>query len=86
MRPSLFRHLEQRGIQVGTPYIFYQLIRKFFHPPKSSKNLVDLDFAGIFAVNKHLWQINNTVELQWLEHLWDYENIFKTGVVRTSEC
>ena len=24
----------------------------------------------------------NTVELQWLEHLWDYENMFVTGVVR----
>ena len=24
----------------------------------------------------------NTVELQWLEHLWDYENVFETGVVR----
>ena len=23
-----------------------------------------------------------TVELQWLEHLWDYENLFETGVVR----
>ena len=26
-----------------------------------------------------------TVELQWLEHLWDYENVFKTGVVRAIE-
>ena len=23
----------------------------------------------------------NTVELQWLEHLWDHENKFQTGVV-----
>ena len=27
-----------------------------------------------------------TVELQWLEHLWDYENMFGTGVVRANEC
>ena len=27
----------------------------------------------------------NTVELHWLEHLWDYENVFETGVVRASE-
>ena len=27
-----------------------------------------------------------TVELQWLEHLWNQENIFKTGVVRAYEC
>ena len=26
-----------------------------------------------------------TVELQWLEHLWDYENSFETGVVRAIE-
>ena len=28
----------------------------------------------------------HTVELQWLEHLWDYENVFETGVVRANEC
>ena len=27
----------------------------------------------------------DTVELQWLEHLWDHENYFETGVVRTNE-
>ena len=27
----------------------------------------------------------NTVELQWLEHLWEYENLFETGVVRAIE-
>ena len=26
-----------------------------------------------------------TVELQWLEHLWDHENLFETGIVRASE-
>ena len=29
---------------------------------------------------------SNTVELQWLEHLWNYENMFETGVVRANEC
>ena len=28
----------------------------------------------------------NTVELQWLEHLWNHENMFETGVVRAIEC
>ena len=28
----------------------------------------------------------NTVELQWLEHLWNDENMFETGVVRPNEC
>ena len=26
------------------------------------------------------------VELQWLEHLWNHENMFETGVVRANEC
>ena len=26
-----------------------------------------------------------TVELKWLEHLWDHENLFETGVVRVNE-
>ena len=29
--------------------------------------------------------ISHTVELQWLEHLWSHENIFKAGVVRANE-
>ena len=28
----------------------------------------------------------STVELQWLEHLWDRENMFETGVIRAIEC
>ena len=27
-----------------------------------------------------------TVELQWLERLWNHGNIFETGVVRVNEC
>ena len=27
-----------------------------------------------------------TVELQWLEHLWNHENMFETGIVRGNEC
>ena len=27
-----------------------------------------------------------TLELQWLEHLWNHENLFETGVVRAKEC
>ena len=26
------------------------------------------------------------VELQWLEHLWNHENMLETGVVRANEC
>ena len=27
-----------------------------------------------------------TVNLQWLEHLWNYENMFEAGVVRANDC
>ena len=27
-----------------------------------------------------------TVELQWLEHIENHENMFETGVVRANEC
>ena len=27
----------------------------------------------------------NTVELQWLEHLWNHENMFETKVLRANE-
>ena len=29
---------------------------------------------------------SNTVELKWLEHLWNHENMVETGVVRANEC
>ena len=28
----------------------------------------------------------NTVELHWLEYLWNHENMFETGVDRANEC
>ena len=27
-----------------------------------------------------------TIELQWLEHLWNHENMFETEVVPANEC
>ena len=27
-----------------------------------------------------------TAELQWLEHTWNHENMFKTEVVQANEC
>ena len=30
----------------------------------------------------HLEETEDIVELQWLEHLWNHENMFETGVVR----
>ena len=39
-----------------------------------------------FIMPLSIYFIINTVELQWLEHLWDHENMFETGVVRANEC
>ena len=30
--------------------------------------------------------LSATVELQWLEYLWNRENMFETGVVQANEC
>ena len=32
-----------------------------------------------------IYRINSTLELQWLEHLWDHEKLFETSVVRATE-
>ena len=37
-------------------------------------NIVDKKFQHI------------TVKLQWLEHLWNHENMSETGIVRANEC
>ena len=34
----------------------------------------------VYGVSKR-----NTVELQWLGHLWNHENMLETGTVRASE-
>ena len=39
-----------------------------------------------YIVSKCRLGLQNTVELRWLEHLWNHENIFETGVVQANEC
>ena len=34
----------------------------------------------------NLNSVLHTVELKWLEHFWDHEKMFETGVVRANEC
>ena len=42
---------------------------------------------GIDGVPQDLEQtFGSTVELQWLEHLWNHEDMFETGVVRANDC
>ena len=45
----------------------------------------NLNFVSLLSGGELLKQRISTVELQWLEHLWDYENVFETGVVRANE-
>ena len=34
--------------------------------------------------NEHFFSLK--LWLQWLQHLWNHENMFETGVVRANEC
>ena len=56
---------------------------------------LEIDFIySISSVDKHgtkdfcLYNLLtiDTVEFQWLEYLWNYENMFAAGVVRANEC
>ena len=48
-------------------------------------------FFSFLAKKMHTFITNfclengHTVELQWLEHLWDHKSKFETGVVRANE-
>ena len=37
------------------------------------------------SVSETLYHAEFTVEIRWLEHLWNHENMFETGVVRANE-
>ena len=46
---------------------------------------VKLSYVGILRESlEHIIMVN-IIQLQWLEHLWDYENVFETGIVRAIE-
>ena len=47
-----------------------------------SDNLKVITLYQYFMFN---WNLV-TVELQWLEQLWNHENMFETGVIRANEC
>ena len=60
-------------------------LRNYFH-----MNLDYTSFTGYLSQTL-LWcftckqNVENTVELQWLKHHWDHENLFETWVVRATE-
>ena len=45
-------------------------------------------FVSLSLLGKITMKIGekNTALLQWLEHFWNHENMFETGVVRINEC
>ena len=56
-------------------------------PPSLYINIMaNIYVLGIFSektIVNH-WNVI-TVELQWLEHLWNHEHMFETGVARANE-
>ena len=52
-----------------------------------SKNDLNLDPDLIYRPQDHQGKnCIHTVELQWLENLWNLENMFGTEVIRANEC
>ena len=45
-------------------------------------------FAMFICICYRAYCIENILEIehQWLEHLWNHENMLETGVVRAREC
>ena len=66
------------------------IVNTFCNYNSSRETVRHLAFVAVFLPLhfrfKPLPYFLSTVELQWLEHLLDYENKFETGVVRASEC
>ena len=48
-----------------------------------------LCYDNAFHLNLHGLMytfLSTTVELQWLEHPWNYKDMFETAIVRADEC
>ena len=43
-------------------------------------------YMWVFENLNSVPKFTNTLELQWLKHLWNHENMFETGIVRAKEC
>ena len=72
--------------------VYYRLLDDDDSSALNAGDLSDCEpRAGMWALSyiefMNLYHYINTctVELQWLEHLWDYENVLETRVVRATE-
>ena len=52
---------------------------------KEGADIIKTPITKLFNLSLDKRDFPHTVELQWLEHLRDYENLFETGVVRATE-
>ena len=79
--------------------IFLQCTTSGLHSKvRTSASMIRLDgledsFVLRGYVKQHIYTFpcmnlkhQHTVELQWLEYLWNHKNMLETGVVRTNEC
>ena len=49
---------------------------------------LDPHWLRMYSIEYRMYSIEyigNTVELEWLEQLWDHENMFETGVGQANE-
>ena len=78
--------LEKVVVLLHPPYS-PDLARMTFFVPKAQKYLFDRKYVQREHLGSAIFRyFPSTVELQWLEHLWDYENMFEAGVVQANEC
>ena len=78
-------------VSYSRKYVHEVLVNRLGGLSLPRKNVVRLTThpdmtIDVYHGHKTTQQQQHTVELQWLEHLWDHENMFKTGVVRANEC
>ena len=67
----------QTESEVELKVAFYQSELRNFVPPQTWRHMEsDKSILG-----KLYFDTLYTVELQWLEHIWNHENMFETGVV-----
>ena len=77
-------------LRMGFDCIFpdHSFLLTFHSRLKNNYIKIDLNVYFLLSLDQFpaLAFRNTTVEHQRLEHLWDHENMFETGVVRANEC
>ena len=79
--------IEGDNMSRGTtlPFSFLQLFSQFWSTFKREETRKSFSFL-LYGGGQSRKLYSYTVELQWLEQLWNHKNIFETGEVRANEC